>query len=88
MTAPAIETTTLEHLDHRPRCGGKGHKTVVHAQFWVNAHDCHELLFCAKHLTAAKSTVRGMLAAFGALQCGRCKRICKTFEDFAVVVPL
>ncbi|MEU7631749.1 hypothetical protein AB0C34_17425 [Nocardia sp. NPDC049220] len=88
MTAPAIHTTSIEHLDHQPTCGFKRHKTPVTATYWVQAHACEERLMCTAHTNRLRELGHRLLSKHGYIECAHCLAHFSTFETYAAVVSL
>lgn len=85
MTAPAIEATSIEQLDHEPQCQCSGHQgTPPRADYYIDQHGCDDYLFCA----ACLAEERARLAQLAILHCDVCGRTARALDDLITVRPL
>lgn len=85
MNAPAIDSASIEHLDHEPECSGCG-KTAIYA---TDSHGCAEEFICEMCLLAWRTIFsRRLYANGGHCWCRSCAESFTRFEDFVTAVPL
>lgn len=92
MTAPAIDTTTVELPAFEPECGYHAHVGDEPVTHFVSGHfdsACFDGFRCTTCLRRARAQFDLLLARAGYVVCAHCKRRFAEFNDFCVkVVPL
>lgn len=82
------ETILLEGLDFEIPCSAKVDHT---ADVSVLCRGCGSgAMYCAEHAEAIRRNVDLILAAspLGVVACAHCKRVARSFDELAKVVPL
>lgn len=80
MTTPAIDTSSIEHLDQQPECS----QCKKVAQNWIDQHKCMDYFLCDRCL----EWHHRMSATCMSVMCNSCRVDFLSFDAMATVVPL